>query len=203
MSDNTVNATQTTNVRKMVQIGMLSAVAVVLMLFEIPLWFAPSFYKLDLSEVPVLVGAFAMGPVAASIIELIKILLNLLINGTATAGVGEFANLLMGCFFVVPAGMIYKKNKTKKNAIIGMALGTVFMTLAGCILNAYILLPAYAKAFGMPISAFIDMGSAVNGLVNSLFTFVIFAVAPFNIVKGIIVSVIVALIYKRISPILK
>ncbi len=203
MSDNTARVTQTTKVRKMVQIGMLSAVAVILMLFEIPLWFAPSFYKIDLSEVPVLIGAFAMGPLAGAAIELIKVLLNLLINGTTTAGVGEFANFLIGCSFVVPAGLIYSKAKTKKNAIIGMAVGAIFMAVVGCILNAFVLLPAYAAAFGMPISAFVEMGSAVNGFVTSLPTFVIFAVGPFNLLKACVVSVIVALIYKRISPILK
>src|SRR5574344_812846 len=118
------NVKSGTNVRTMVQIAMLSAVATVLMLVEFPLPFiAPSFYELDFSEVPVLIGAFAMGPLAGAIIELIKILLNFVLNGTMTAGVGELANFLMGCAFVVPAGIIYKKSKTKKNAVIGMVTG--------------------------------------------------------------------------------
>ncbi len=190
------------NTKMMAQMGMLSAIAVVLMLFEIPLPFAPSFYEIDFSEVPVLIGCFAMGPMAGVIIELLKILLNLCINGTVTAGVGEFANFLIGCALVLPAAFIYKKKKTKKGAIIGLVTGTLFMTFIGCFINAYLLLPTYAKAFGMPIEALVEMGSAVNASITDLFTFVMFAVVPFNLLKGIVVSVIVLLVYKKISPIL-
>lgn len=190
-------------VRMMAQVGMLAAIAVVLMLFEIPLPFAPSFYEIDFSEVPVLVGCFTMGPLAGAIIEFVKILLNLALNGTVTAGVGEFANFLIGCALVVPAGLIYKAKKTRNGAIIGMVTGTVFMTIVGCFLNAYLLLPTYAKAFGMPIDSLVEMGSAINGKITSLSTFVMFAVAPFNLLKGVLVSLIVFLIYKKISPIFK
>ena len=192
-----------TKVRMMAQMGMLSAIAVVLMLFEIPLPFAPSFYEIDFSEVPVLIGCFTMGPLAGAIIELLKILLNFAINGTATAGVGEVANFLIGCAFVIPAAVIYKKKRTRTGAIIGMVTGTLFMTFIGCFLNAFVLLPTYAKAFGMPIDALVGMGTAVNSHITSLTTFVIFAVAPFNLLKVFLVSLIVFLIYKKISPILK
>ena len=197
------NAKTKNKVRMMAQIGMLSAIAVVLMLFEIPLPFAPSFYEIDFSEVPVLVGSFAMGPLAGAAIEFVKILLNFAINGTTTAGVGEFANFLIGCAMVLPAAWIYKMNHTRKGAIIGMLTGTLFMAFIGCFLNAFVLLPSYAKAFGMPIDALVGMGTAVNSHITSLTTFVIFAVAPFNLLKGFLVSLIVFLIYKKISPILK
>ena len=175
-----------------------------LMLFEFPIPFiAPPFYELDFSEVPVLVGAFALGPMAGATIELIKILINLLINGTATAFVGEIGNYLLGCSFIIPAALIYKKKKSKKMAMVSMVVGTVSMTVFGCFLNAYVLLPTYAAAFGMPIDAIIGMGSAINGNITNVMTFVILAVAPFNILKGIIISVITLLIYKHISPILK
>lgn len=190
-------------VRTITQIGMLSAIAVVLMLFEIPLPFAPAFYEIDFSEVPVLIGCFAMGPMAGTIIELIKILMNFVINGTITAGVGEIANFLIGCALCVPAGLIYKSRRTRKGAIAGMAIGTVCMTVLGCFLNAFVLLPAYAKAFNMPIQALVDMGTAINSNITSLFTFVVFAVAPFNILKGVLVSLIVFLIYKKISPVFR
>ena len=108
-------------VKALVQIGMLSAIAIILMMFEIPLPFAPTFYKIDLSEVPVLVGCFAMGPMAGVLVELVKILLNLVMTGTSTAGVGEIANFIIGCSFCVPAGLIYRKNRTRKSALIGMA----------------------------------------------------------------------------------
>lgn len=204
MSTQTMTNTRSrVSVRTIAQIGMLSAIAVVLMLFEIPLPFAPAFYKIDLSEVPVLIGCFAMGPLAGAMIELVKILLNFAINGTITAGVGEMANLLIGCALCVPAGIIYKKKKTRKSALIGMAAGTVFMTVIGCFLNAYILLPTYAKAFEMPVDGLIAMGTAINGSISSMMTFVLFAVAPFNLLKGVLVSLIVFLIYKKIAPILR
>ena len=200
---NNANVKARTGVRTIVQAGMLGAIAVVLMLFEIPLPFAPSFYEIDFSEVPVMIGTFAIGPVAGAAIELVKILLNFIINGTTTAGVGEVANFLIGCALVVPAGIIYRRKRTRTGAIIGMAVGTVFMTLIGCLLNAYVLLPVYATAFQIPIDALVAMGTAVNGSIDSLFTFVAFAVAPFNLLKGVLVSLIVFLIYKKISPVFR
>lgn len=191
------------DVRTIVQIGMLSAIAVVLMLFEIPLPFAPSFYEIDFSEVPIMIGCFVMGPVAGAVIELVKILLNLVINGTATAGVGEAANFVIGCALCVPAGLIYKKNHTRKGALIGMIVGTIIMTVIGCFINAFILLPAYGTAFGMPIDALVGMGTAVNPHITSLASFVMLAVAPFNLLKGALVSLIVFIIYKKIRPIFK
>ena len=189
--------------REITTVGMLGAIATVLMLFEIPLPFAPSFYEIDFSEVPVLVGCFALGPVAGVLVELIKIILNFAINGTVTAGVGEVANFLIGISFCVPAAVIYSKKKAKKSAMIGLIVGTVVMAIFGCFINAYVLLPTYAKAFQIPIDGLIAMGTAVNAGINSLMTFVLFAVLPFNLLKGILDSIIVLLIYKKISPILK
>lgn len=189
--------------RMITQIGMLGAIATVLMLFEIPLPFAPSFYEIDFSEVPVLIGCFSMGPMAGALIELVKIILNFVINGTTTAGVGEAANYVIGISFCLPAAILYKKMKTKRGAVVGLAVGTIFMTVLGCFVNAYILLPTYAAAFKMPIDALVGMGTAVNANITSLFTFVVFAVAPFNLLKGVMDSIIVLAIYKKISPILK
>lgn len=199
----TVGTAGRSNLRTMVQVGMLGAVSVVLMMFEIPLWFAPPFYKIDLSEIPVLIGTFVMGPVSGMFIELIKIVLHLLFKGSSTAGVGDFANFLIGCSMVVPAGIIYKVKKTRGGAVLGMIVGTLFMAFIGCFLNAFVLLPAYGKAFGMPIETLIGMGTAVNPAINGLFTFVVLAVAPFNLLKGLIVGVITFLLYKHVSPILK
>lgn len=133
----------------------------------------------------------------------VKIILNLVINGTVTAGVGEFANFLIGIAFCVPAGVIYRHKKSKKSAMIGLVAGTLVMAVFGCIINAYLLLPTYAKAFQMPIDGLIAMGTAVNANITSLMSFVMFAVLPFNLLKGILDSIIVLLIYKKISPILK
>lgn len=190
-------------VNTLVKIGVLGAAAAVLMLFEIPLWFAPGFYKLDFSEVVVLIGSFALGPAAGMMIELVKVLVNLLINGTMTAGIGEIANFIIGCSFVVPASVIYAKHKDRKHAVIGIALGTLFMATAGSLLNAYLLLPAYAKAFGMPIDSLVAAGTAVNPSINSLSDLVLLAVAPFNILKGAASGLITIAVYKKLSPIIK
>lgn len=190
-------------IRNMVQIGMLAAVATVLMLFEFPLWFAPSFYQLDFSEVAVLIGAFSMGPAAGVVIEALKILLNFLINGTITAGVGELANFIIGCGLIVPAALIYKRHKTKKNAMLGMAVGTVAMTVVGSLINYFVLLPVYSAALPLPMDALIGMGTKINPAIDGLWTFVLFAVAPFNLLKGVLVSLLTLLLYKHISPLLK
>lgn len=204
MSTQTMTQTKSRfGARAIAQIGLLAAVGAILMYFEIPLPFAPSFYEIDFSEVPVMIGTFTMGPIAGAVIELIKILLKLVLKGTTTIGVGDLANFLIGCSLCVPAGIIYRKNRTRKGAMTGMAVGTVFMTVVGCFLNAYVLLPFYATAFEMPLDALVGMGTAVNKSITSLSTFVVFAVAPFNLLKGVLVSLIVGLIYKRISPILK
>lgn len=189
--------------KMLVQIAMLAAVAAVLMLFEFPVPFAPPFYELDFSEVPVLIGSFAMGPFAGACIELVKVLINLVINGTDTMFVGELANFLIGCALVVPAGMIYRKHKSRKYAMIGMLAGVICMAVIGAAVNAYMLLPAYGKAFHLEVSAFVEMGQAINPAINSLFRFCLLTVVPFNLVKGLAVSVITLLLYKHISRLLK
>lgn len=190
-------------VRMITQIAMMGAAAVVLMLFEIPLPFAPGFYEIDFSEVPVLVGCFTMGPMAGVMIELVKVLLNLLLNGTVTAGVGEAANFLIGCAFCVPAGLVYRKFHSRKGAAAGMVTGTLVMTVVGSLVNAFVLLPAYTVLMGLPLDTIVGMGTAVNPAITDVTTLVLFAVVPFNLLKGCLVSIIVFLIYKKISPILK
>ena len=200
MSSNVMTKNNTsTKVRFMAQIAMLTTIAEILMLFEIPLPFAPSFYEIDFSEVPILICI--MGPAAGVMMEFLKILLNFLINGTMTAGVGELANFLIGCALVVPAGMLYRMRKTRKQAIIGMAVGTLCMAVVGGVLNAFVLLPAYAAAFG-GMDAIIAMGTAVNGSINGLSTFVLFAVVPFNLLKGILVSIVTFILYKYVSRVM-
>lgn len=201
MSNSEHEKKKSLSLRMMVQIAMLGAIAVVLMMFEIPLGFAPSFYKLDFSDVPVLLGAFSMGPVAGVLIELVKILLNLLINGTYTAGVGEFANFGIGCALVVPAGIIYKRKASRTNAIVGLAVGTVVMAIVGGAFNAYVLIPLYSKAM-MPMDAIISMGNQINPNITGLSTFIMFAVVPFNLVKGVVVSIMTVLLYKYLRPFL-
>ncbi|MDW5300333.1 MAG: ECF transporter S component [Sedimentibacter sp.] len=190
------------NAKVITKVGVLSAVATVLMLFDFPLWFAPNFYQLDFSEVPVLLGTFALGPVAGIATEFVKIIINFVLNGSDTGGIGEVANFIVGCSFLIPAGLIYSRNKSFKTAILGLLAGTLTLALAGSVMNYYLLLPVYSKVYGAPIQAFIDMGNLLNPAITDLKTFVMYAVVPFNIFKGIVTSSIVLLIYKRISPIL-
>ncbi|MDF2676201.1 MAG: putative rane protein [Bacillota bacterium] len=193
---------QRSSVKTLTKIAVLSAIATLLMLVDIPLWFAPNFYQLDFSEVPVLIGTFALGPIAGITIEFMKILLNFVLNGTDTGGIGELANFIVGCSFIVPAGLIYRNKKSVKNALIGMIVGTFMLATVGSLLNYYVLLPVYATIYGAPIDAFVGMGNALNKNIVDLKTLVLYAVVPFNLLKGIAVAAITLLVYKRISPIL-
>ncbi len=190
-----------TKVKYIVKIALLSALAVVIMLLEFPLVFiAPDFYELDLSEAVILMGGFALGPMAAALMEFVKNVLNILINGTSTGFVGELANFVTGCCLTVPAALLYKYRKSIKGALLGMALGIVSLAVAGGLINYFIMLPMYS-AF-MPLDAIIDAGAAITGFIHDKFTFVLFAVVPFNIIKGVLCSVISLLLYKRLSKIL-
>ena len=185
------------SVRNVTVMAMFGALAAVLMIFEVPLPFiAPSFYGMDISEVPGLVGTFALGPVAGVVMELVKLIL----KPTSTGFVGEFANFCVGCSLALPAGFIYRLNKTKKGAVIGMAAGTVIMTIVAVILNAVVMLPFYSHF--MPLDTIIAAGAAINPAISNVWTFVILAVGPFNILKGVIVSLLTALVYKRVSVII-
>ena len=184
--------------KNVVLMGMFSALAAVLMLFEIPLPFiAPSFYGLDLAEVPIMVGTFALGPVAGVIMEIVKVMIKLLLKPTSTGFVGEFANIAIGCALVVPAGLVYRFKKTKKGAMIGMVVGAVFMSVAGIVINALVMLPFYSNF--MPLETIIAAGAAINPAVSNVWTFAIICVGPFNLIKGFVVSLITSLVYKRIS----
>ena len=189
-------------VRTLVKIAILGALAYVVMLFEIPLWFAPSFYQMDFSEAVVLIGGFALGPLAAASIEAMKIVLNLLFTGTKTAFVGEIANFLIGCALVMPASLIYRHHKSRKNALYGMLAGILCLTVTGALLNYFVLLPAYAYFFHMEMSALVAMGTAVNPAIDSAWKLVLLATVPFNLLKGVIDTAIVLLLYKRVSPLL-
>lgn len=189
--------------RYMAFVGVFSAIAAVLMFIEIPLpVIAPAFYKMDLSEVPVLIGTFSLGPFGGFLIETIKILIHLAVKGTSTAFVGELGNLAVGAALFLPAGLIYKSHKTRRGAITGMAVGTLTMVLAGSLFNAFVLLPLYAAAFG-GMEAIVAAGTAVHASVTSVAGFVALCVAPFNLIKGIVTAVITFILYKRISGLIK
>ena len=195
--------------RKIAMIGMFSAISAILMVLEIPVFFTPEFYKLDFSELPALIGGFAFGPVAGVMIECCKILLKLVIKGTSTALVGELANFVVGCSFILPASFLYWLKKSKKSAIFSSIVGTLIMTVVGSWLNGLYLLPTFAAMFGMPLMpdgsgrSIVDMGTVVNPYIKDVTTLVLFAVVPLNLLKGSIVSFVTIVIYKKLSPILK
>ena len=182
--------------------AIFSAISGVLMLMEIPLFFAPGFYKLDISEMPVLICTFYLGPVAGVTAELLKVMVKLLIKGTSTAFVGDFANFVVGCSFILPASIIYHARPGKKTALVGMGVGTLVLTVFGSLFNGFYLIPKFAVLFGMPMDAIVAMGTKVNAAITDVWTLVAFAVVPFNLVKGVAVSALTFLLYKRISPIL-
>ena len=182
--------------------AIFSAMAGVLMLLEFPLPFAPPFYKLDLSELPVMICTFYLGPVAGVTAEFFKVVLKLLLKGTSTAFVGDFANFVVGCTFVLPASVIYHARPSKKTALIGMIAGTLVMTVFGSAFNALYLIPKFAQLFHMELEKIVSMGTSVNKHITSVYTLVLYAVVPFNLLKGIVVSVLTFLLYKRISPLM-
>ena len=182
--------------------AIFSTMAAVLMLLEIPLFFAPGFYKLDLSELPVMICTFYLGPVAGVVSEFIKVFLKLIFKGTSTAFVGDFANFAVGCTFVLPASILYHAKPSRKSALLGMVVGTLVMTVFGSAFNALYLIPKFAQLFHMELEKIVGMGTAVNGHITSVYTLVLYAVVPFNLLKGILVSALTFLLYKRISPLM-
>lgn len=185
--------------RRISIIAVCSAIATVLHILDFPLPFlAPGFYKLDFSELPVMLCGFYLGPSAAVLCEAVKILLKLLLKGTSTAFVGDFANFVIGCSLVLPAAIIYHIRKTRSAAVVGLIAGTLILTVFGSAFNGIYLLPKFAELYGMPLDSIIAAGAAINGGISSVSTFVLLAVAPLNLIKGILVSVLTLLLYKRI-----
>lgn len=186
--------------RLLAKLGVLAAVAAVLMIWEFPVPLVPVFIKLDFSEVPVLLGTFALGPMAGVAIELVKNLVHL--PFTQTVGIGEIANFVYGCAYVIPAGYIYHTSKNIKSALIGMVVGTVAMTLAAALLNLYVFIPLYQTVLHFPLDAIIGMGTQANPAVVDLKSLIIMAITPFNLLKGTVISVAVFFLYKKLSVLL-
>ena len=189
------------NVNRLVKISLLVAMAFVLMLFDFPIPGFPPFLKFDLSDLPALIGGFALGPIAGVVIEGGKVLLNLLFTGSSTGGVGEVANFIIGSSFVWTAAVIYHSKKNKKSALIGLATGTIIMTVVGAVLNYFILIPLYATMYG-GMGVIIDMSAEGNSAIASLAGIIIIGITPFNILKGLVVSVITFVSYKKVAPLI-
>ncbi len=191
------------NINNIVKIAVLSALAFVLMLLEIPLPFiAPPFYEMDLSEVIVLIGSFALGPWAGVLIELLKNVLNIIVTGSSTAYVGEFANFVTGCSFVLPAASLYVLKRDRKHAVLGMIFGSLSLAVVGGMINYFIMVPLYAELY-MPMETILGMAADIFPVIDSLWKMILFCVVPFNLIKGALCSVITFLLYKRIAVLLK
>ena len=189
-----------TPARRVSIIGICAAIAAVLHMLDFPLLFlAPEFYKLDFSEVPVLLVGFFLGPSATVACEGLKVILKLLLKGTSTAFVGDFANFFVGCCFVLPATIWYHLHKSRLNALIGLILGTLCMSILGSAFNAVYLLPKFSELFHMPLDAIIGMGAAIHPSISGVSSFVFLCVAPLNLIKGALVSLLTMLLYKRVA----
>ena len=190
----------TTKVRALTGTAMLGAVAAVLMYLEFPIPIMPAFVKLDVSELPALIASFASGPVSGVLVCLIKNLIKL--PSTSTAAVGELFNFVMGALFVGVAGIVYKRNKTRKGAIVGALLGALVMAVVSVPYNYFIVYPAYVVMYHLPLEAIIGMYQAINPSVDGLLTCLLVFNLPFTFVKGVLDAVLCFLIYKPLSPIL-
>ena len=188
--------------KKLTMVGLFSAIATILMMFEVPLPLIPSFYKIDLSEVPILIVSLAYGPLAGALTEFCKILLKLVFRSTTTAFVGELANFVVGMSFILPATIIYMLRRTRSSFIVGTVAGTLVLTIFGSLFNVVYLLPKFAAMYGMPLDSIVAMGTALNPSITSLATFILFTVVPFNIIKGKVVSLISLALYGKLKNIL-
>jgi len=188
------------NVKYLVKVGILSAMAAILMFFELPVPMMPMFLKLDISELPAVIAAFSLGPLAGVLVELIKNLIH--ITNTQTLGIGECANFLVGAAFLVPSGYLYKKRTDYQGALFALATGIFCMIIFASVLNYFILLPLYQYALHFPLERVIALGSAANPHISDLKTFITFAIAPFNAIKGVVISLFALLIYKKVLPLL-
>lgn len=188
------------NTRNLVKLGILAALAGALQALEFKIPFFPPWLSLDFSDLPALLGSFAMGPVAGIVIEGVKNLLKIALVGTNTGGVGEFANFLVGCALCVPAGLLYRRKKTKRSALLGMIVGTVSFCAVGVLLNIFVLMPMYMSAFGG--DAVISMAAAVNPAWSNVNAIVALGVTPFNLMKAVLISLLTLLLYKPLSPLL-
>lgn len=183
--------------RQLTTVAILAAISAVLFMLEIPVVL---FYKMDVSNLPVLLGTFALGPIPGTLVLLIKSLLGLL--HSSSQGVGELADFLMGFAMLLPAGLIYQRNKNRKGAVIGMVVGSVCATIVALITNLVILLPFYSVIYHLPLEQIIAMGQSVIPAVNSTWSFVLLITGPFNLLKWVVISVLTILLYKPLSPIL-
>ena len=179
-------------------VGLFGALSTVLMLFKVPLFFAPAFMKLDLAELPAIIGSFMFGPLAGMCIVLIKLALNLLNNGTDSMYVGELSNLFLSSTYVLTSSLLYQRNKNKKQAVKALIVGVTATSILAVLSNSFFIFPAYAVVYGLEMESLIGMAASVNPFVHDTFTMMLWSVFPFNLVKYGVVSIVTFLVYKKL-----
>lgn len=179
--------------------GIMGGLAAVLMFFRFPLPFMPPFMDFDFAGLVEIIGGFALGPIAAVFVVVVKVLVKLVLMGTNSAFTGEIQNIILSLAYVLPAVWIYDRKKTKKTAVEGMAVGTAVCAVVAIFTNLYMIIPFYVKLFGMTMEEIIAMCQAVNPAINGPLTFALFGVMPFNIIKNGAVSIVTYFAYKKIS----
>lgn len=198
----TMKKTNLLSTSTLVKIAILSAIGYILMFISVPLpMLFPDFLKIDISDLTALLGGVALGPVAGVTIAFLKNLLQFVTGMSTTGGVGEFANFLIGGSFVFTVSYIYSKKRELSGVIIGLLAGMVVMTIVGCVSNYFIILPFY-QTIGWPIDAVVAMGADINPTIDSKMSFVIWMIAPFNILKSGLMSLLTLPMYKKTEKIL-
>lgn len=184
----------------LVKVAVLAAIARVVMFFEFPLPIFPAFLKMDFSDLIPLLGGLAMGPLAGVLIELVKNLIHV-VNST-TGGVGDLANFIVGAAYIFSVSYFYQKHKTKKGAVIGLIVGILAMIVAGALVNYFITVPLYAIVLGLSTESIVGMSAAVIPAIHDKFTLILFAFCPFNLLKGVLLTLLALPLYKHVSPLL-
>lgn len=190
------------NTRSLVKMAVLAALGAILMLIEVRLPVFPGILKLELGDLPALLGSLAMGPLAGVIIELLKNIMNLLLDFTFTFGVGELSNFIVGSAFVASASIVYQRSRDKRGLLLGLLTGIFCMTLTACLSNYYIVIPAYMKAGGFSLEKIVELFAMANSRITDLRTIIIYAIIPFNLLKSTVVSIVALLIYNKVLPVL-
>lgn len=180
-------------------IGLMGALSAVLMLFRFPIPFMPPFMDFDFAGAVEMIGGFMFGPVAAVFIAIVKILLKMVMMGSSSIGTGEVQNIMLSCAYVVPAAIIYTRKKTKKNAVIGMVVGTLAAVVTAVLTNIYLIIPFYAKLANMTVDDIVAMCTAVNPAMKNVVTMVVFGIIPFNLIKYGVSSAVALVLYKHLS----
>lgn len=200
--DSTIKNNRAFSTSTLVKVSILAAIGYILMFIAIPIpALFPDFLKIDISDLPVLLGGISLGPGAGIWIAFLKNLLQFITGFSTTGGIGELANFIIGASFVWICSIIYSKKNNIKGIIIGLLLGIITMTLVGCIANYILILPFYSTI--MPIDAVINMGSKINPLINDKITFILWIIAPFNFIKSSLISLATLIMYKKTEKILK